>query len=639
MDKTIRQILLLIKYSIYFFIFYSGVVKLIRLIHKRVFKNNVIVFYAHKLVDENESGYQFYRAIGNMTVMEFEKRIDYISKISRFLSMYEYYDFVTNKRKGISGVVLTFDDGYECLYDQVLPILQKKHIPVCVFVTTGCIDNVEMTLHDQFLSLIVNSNVDEFYLNEFPDRKFKLHSVRDKVETYNTLSSFMKTIDNNTRISLTDRLYDVLRVRKNRVLSQNRMLSWYQISEIVKTGLVVVGGHTVTHPILSRISCKQAEYEIYQSKNALEGKLDKKIDFFAYPNGRTGDYNAEVQALLKKAGYKMAFTTIESNYDNGDMFAVPRYGLNREPFFMFGLRMSGFFDLMHCKFIIQMVKHFKKGEKVSTCKAFVILLFLLFFLSGCNRRMHMESNTFQSKITKKDAVSLLNLKIYFGHQSVGENIIDGVKDISSAVDYFKPSIVMTRYPSDFSSPVFAHSGIGINENPISKCDEFRKIMENGVGDKVDIAFFKLCFVDINRETNISKLFKYYTDTISYLESKFPRVKFITVTVPLTSYSLGIKSRIKRLIGYSVQSDLDNVMRCDFNDMLMDKYAKAGVIFDLAGIESTHLDGKRETFIFKGRRYHSLAPFFTSDGGHLNEFGRKIAADQLLMLISQLAQKG
>jgi hypothetical protein len=66
-----------------------------------------------------------------------------------------------------------------------------------------------------------------------------------------------------------------------------------------------------------------------------------------------------------------------------------------------------------------------------------------------------------------------------------------------------------------------------------------------------------------------------------------------------------------------------------------EYAGKQAIFDLAKIESTLPDGNRADFIWDTRTYFRMAPEFTYDEGHLNEKGRKIAAEQLLVLLANL----
>ena len=47
-------------------------------------------------------------------------------------------------------------------------------------------------------------------------------------------------------------------------------------------------------------------------------------------------------------------------------------------------------------------------------------------------------------------------KIFFGHQSVGFNIIDGLKDLMKENPQIKLNIVETSNPADFDAPIVAH---------------------------------------------------------------------------------------------------------------------------------------------------------------------------------------
>ena len=82
-----------------------------------------------------------------------------------------------------------------------------------------------------------------------------------------------------------------------------------------------VGGHTITHPHLTKVTISKADYEIAQSKSYLEGLLQKEVTAFCYPYG---NYNDEVKDLVKKHGYKLARTTKRYAFDiTGDVFELP----------------------------------------------------------------------------------------------------------------------------------------------------------------------------------------------------------------------------------------------------------------------------------------------------------------------------
>jgi len=233
-------------------------------------------------------------------------------------------------------------------------------------------------------------------------------------------------------------------------------------------------------------------------------------------------------------------------------------------------------------------------------------------------------------------------KIYFGHQSVGYNIMDGVKDIMKENPNIKLNILETVNPSDYNTPIFGHSVIGENTNPKSKIDAFTKAMQSGVGEKVDIAFFKFCYVDIGLTSDVSKNFDDYKSTVEHLKQVYSKASFIYVTSPLTTPSTSIKDRIKRLIkmiiGRPIANIEDNIRREEFNAMLLKEYEGKDTIFDLAKVESTAPDGSRAVFEKDGKTYPRMVPEYTNDGGHLNELGRKAVAEQLLIVLASLANK-
>ncbi|MBE3117720.1 MAG: hypothetical protein IMZ50_03055 [Candidatus Atribacteria bacterium] len=226
--------------------------------------------------------------------------------------------------------------------------------------------------------------------------------------------------------------------------------------------------------------------------------------------------------------------------------------------------------------------------------------------------------------------SLSRKKIYFGHQSVGQNIIDGIKDVMGHNSAIRLDIRETSNPSDFASPLFAHSLIGQNMDPKSKIDDFRKILENGVGQVTDIAMFKFCYVDIDRNTDIESLFKYYNNTITNLEVKYPSLRIITFSVPLTNMPKGFKPLIKKMLGMTPPFKDDNIKKNIYNQKLRDRFGKS--VFDLADAESALPGGKRAIYKVGNETYNLLNPAFTDDGGHLNRIGKQVVAVDLLLFL-------
>jgi lysophospholipase L1-like esterase len=128
--------------------------------------------------------------------------------------------------------------------------------------------------------------------------------------------------------------------------------------------------------------------------------------------------------------------------------------------------------------------------------------------------------------------------------------------------------------------------------------------------------------------------------MSKLMQDFPETTFVQVTTPLVaepSGSVAFKNWIKQLIGKPPFRLSDNVKINQLNELIRSEYAGKAPIFDLAEIESTFPDGRRQTFSQDGKEYFSLVPDYTGDMGHLNETGRKIVADKLLVFLANLVK--
>jgi peptidoglycan/xylan/chitin deacetylase (PgdA/CDA1 family) len=80
-----------------------------------------------------------------------------------------------------------------------------------------------------------------------------------------------------------------------------------QIKEIIRSGLVEIGAHTVHHVSLANKLPVVAKYEIQKSKSDLERIFNIKVVSFAYPNG---SFDEQAIKIVKDAGYSNAVSTV-----------------------------------------------------------------------------------------------------------------------------------------------------------------------------------------------------------------------------------------------------------------------------------------------------------------------------------------
>ncbi|EGU56750.1 hypothetical protein VINI7043_10381 [Vibrio nigripulchritudo ATCC 27043] len=84
------------------------------------------------------------------------------------------------------------------------------------------------------------------------------------------------------------------------------LMSREQLKEMSDSGLVEVGGHTLTHPKLSQLDEAQQRHEIKANKEELETLLGKSLTSFAYPYG---DHNEDTKRISKELGYDFSVAT------------------------------------------------------------------------------------------------------------------------------------------------------------------------------------------------------------------------------------------------------------------------------------------------------------------------------------------
>ena len=227
---------------------------------------------------------------------------------------------------------------------------------------------------------------------------------------------------------------------------------------------------------------------------------------------------------------------------------------------------------------------------------------------------------------------LTDTRVYFGHQSVGGNIVEGFRELAAKSGDRALRIVHSRNRSP-GGGLFEFF-IGENGHPESKMKDFAAALQQIDDGSPAIAVFKYCYLDITPDTNVEQLFASHRNALREMRARHPRLTFIHVTAPLTRVETGPRYLVKSLLGKTASRDA-NAKRNAFNAMLRLEY-DGEPIFDLARVESTRPDGSR-SFFKNGRDVvYSLASELTDDGGHLNQAGRRAAAEEFAVVIAQVA---
>jgi hypothetical protein len=240
-------------------------------------------------------------------------------------------------------------------------------------------------------------------------------------------------------------------------------------------------------------------------------------------------------------------------------------------------------------------------------------------------------------ITPDDLAVAARTRVFFGHQSVGMNVLGGVAGVYAGHDIPPPAIEQDGSQVGQDGGLVRHAYIGENGKPLVKIRDFDVRMRSGVGDEVDVAMMKFCYVDVTDDTDVSALFAAYRETLASLERDFPKVTFVHVTVPLMTEQ-GLLSMLKsRLAGTMGNGPAANVARERLNTLIRQE-CTGRPLFDLAAVESTAPDGGRAAGTYQGQQYFRLYGGYASDSGHLNDAGARVAASAWLKTLAQVSPR-
>lgn len=257
---------------------------------------------------------------------------------------------------------------------------------------------------------------------------------------------------------------------------------------------------------------------------------------------------------------------------------------------------------------------------------------------ACGERAMPASNEPTAQLVQEFATvsqaqwdSLASKQFLFGHQSVGGNILQGVEEVVARTPAIRLRIVDLGGDAVVDGPGLFHARIGVNGDPASKLSSFGSLAADA---SQPVAMMKFCYLDVDGSIGADSLFAAYQRGVAALRAKRPDLVVVHSTLPLTDIG-NWKERVVKTLKRRPTTRKLNALRNDYNAMLLAAYAGKEPVFDIATIESTRPDGTRSFFMRGDRRVYHLAPELTDDGGHLNEAGRRAAAERFLALLATL----
>lgn len=275
---------------------------------------SVLIF--HRVVPEPDAIFP-----GEMHAARFDQICGWLKHWFRVLPLDQAAQQLRYGRLPERACCITFDDGYADNLHVAVPILKKHGLPATFFVATGFLDGGRMW-NDTVIEAVRHCRAPQLDLGGLDLGAFQLNTPKSRTEAIEALLGKIKYLPIDERIRLTESIAAAAGVEPDRHL----MMSSDEVRQMREAGMLI-GAHTLTHPILAKLPPDEARREMRESQLFLQDLLHERIGLFAYPNGKPGaDYLPEHALMAQELGFDAAVSTAWGAADAAtDPFQIPRF--------------------------------------------------------------------------------------------------------------------------------------------------------------------------------------------------------------------------------------------------------------------------------------------------------------------------
>jgi peptidoglycan/xylan/chitin deacetylase (PgdA/CDA1 family) len=287
----------------------------------------------HRIGDGRRSAFD--RGLWSATAEGFEQQVRWLKANFDPIAPSDIETIVEGRRKG-RHVLVTFDDGYADNYFEAFPILESHRVPATFFVATGFVDRPVLPWWDEIAWMVRQSARAAVMVPGFVERAVPFDPP-DREAAIRTLLRVYKALPTDRAATYIDALAEALgtgRVPSDVVDPRGLWMTWEMLREMRAAGMTI-GGHTVNHPILARMSRESQASEIAGCERRLREELGIAMDAFAYPVGSREAFNDDTRACLRASAVKTAFSYYGGfrPRERWDAYDIPRIAVEQDTTF------------------------------------------------------------------------------------------------------------------------------------------------------------------------------------------------------------------------------------------------------------------------------------------------------------------
>jgi peptidoglycan/xylan/chitin deacetylase (PgdA/CDA1 family) len=280
---------------------HSGLLHVARRLNRRHFLGCRVLNF-HRVLPNGAPPDAYAALMGEPTAEQFERLLSYLQR-SFYLTTPR--ECVERWKAGAEvqpySLILSFDDGYADLHENLLPIAERRRAPVSVFLATGAVDGRRLWFQRLFSALVHTERRELAGFRFLPT--LPLHDTEQRVGAIEAIAAHKKGFSAPDWEAFIDELGAELGVTDPR--PGEEMMTWTQAADLHASPWISLGSHTVTHALLTQCDASSARRELVESAEALRSRFELPFLALAYPNG---NHSPEIAALAAEVGYDCAFT-------------------------------------------------------------------------------------------------------------------------------------------------------------------------------------------------------------------------------------------------------------------------------------------------------------------------------------------
>ena len=258
-----------------------------------------------------------YHGVAQQSAQSLDEQLRYLIRHFKVVSLETMLDRLANGSFPLAHeIVLTFDDGLRNNLTVVYPILRELRLPATMFVCPALVESGQWLWNHE-----MRCRLQTLALPDLAEVRMKLLAPGTSVDA---IIEWMKTLRLQQRRMAEATIRQATAGFQPTAAQREAfdIMDWDDLRSL-DCNLITVGSHTLSHPILTTLNGGEIESEILESRRCLEDRLERKVDFFCYPNGA---YDKRAYQLVQKT-YRAAVTTESGVIDGSqglDLHRLPR---------------------------------------------------------------------------------------------------------------------------------------------------------------------------------------------------------------------------------------------------------------------------------------------------------------------------